>query len=81
MKVNVDGKEYCAIHNPEKVSERRAKLDLAWKAECRKRSIEFAGYEMLQALKDIRLNNEGSTERKRGWDDALRIIERIEGKQ
>jgi hypothetical protein len=33
--------------------------------------------EMLEALKDIRLNNEGSAERKRGRDNAYKILERL----
>jgi hypothetical protein len=36
-----------------------------------------AAPELLEVLKDIRLNNEGSVERKRGWDNAYKILERL----
>lgn len=35
--------------------------------------------ELLTALKDIRLNNAGSHERNRGWNNALVAIEKAEG--
>ena len=38
-----------------------------------------AAPDMYEALKDIRMSNAGSEQRKRGWDNALKIIEKIEG--
>jgi hypothetical protein len=34
---------------------------------------------MYQTLRDIRMNNAGTEERKRGWDNAYAIIERLGG--
>jgi hypothetical protein len=79
--ITVEGKDYCTIHSPEKVAERRAKAHAAWKDANHLRSIEFAAHEMFRALKDIRLHVLGTEEHKRGWDDALTIIERLEGPQ
>ena len=39
-----------------------------------------AAPELFEALKDIRENNLGSVERKRGWDNALTAIAKAEGR-
>ena len=77
----VEGKDYCTFHSPAKKAERDAKSQAKWDAERKQKSVEYAGHEMLLALKDICLNNAGSKERQRGWDNALTIIERLEGPQ
>lgn len=33
VKYEIHGKSYCSIHNPDKVKERRAKLEAKWDAE------------------------------------------------
>lgn len=39
-----------------------------------------AAPDLLAALKDIRMNNAGTDERKRGWDTALAAIAKAEGR-
>ncbi len=41
-KVHVDGKDWCAIHNPRRVADRDAKQKARWKWEATVRAAEWA---------------------------------------
>jgi hypothetical protein len=79
--LTVNGKNYCTIHSPAKVAERATKLDAKWHAKYKKHVLELRAPSIYAALKDIRMSNAGSAERKRGWDAALAIIEDFEGRE
>lgn len=42
VRIEIDGKHYCAIHNPETVSQRKEKTRLRWNADNEKKRQKYA---------------------------------------